>query len=287
MQAGVVKAKTCKRDFHCAGCRFDRILRKLARENRQSSTPPTGGRARIVYWADKLKELPAHRRPCVHSLKRRIAFRPCTNDYLCGTCEFDQYFQDQFLVHAMLKPVDMQTIDGFRIPQGIYLHRGHAWMAMAPDGQVRIGLDDFAARLLGTMARIELPLLGKTLQQDRPGITFHRGGLKAGLLSPVSGVVTASNPEVGHHPQSLTDDPYGRGWLLMAQPTNLREALRRLKIGDEEVTAFIEDEITGLHQALEPHLGPLAADGGQLCDDLLGRLPESAWVAVARQILKN
>ncbi|BBO89421.1 glycine cleavage system protein H [Desulfosarcina ovata] len=290
MQAGVVRTKTCTKDYHCAGCRFDRVLRQLARENRHPSAgnpPGAERRARIVYWADKLKELPAHRRPCVHHLKRRIAFRPCTNDYVCSNCEFDQYFQDQFLVHAALKPVDINTIQGYRIPRGIYLHRGHAWLGMAAGGQVRIGLNDFAVRLLGPMDRIELPLMGKALTQDQEGITLHRGSLKAGLLSPVSGVVTAFNPEVGDNPQSLADDPYGKGWLLMVQPANLREELRRLKMGDEEAAPFIRDEIAGLHRALEPHLGPLAADGGQFCDDLLKTLPRTAWEAVTRQILKS
>lgn len=290
MQAGVVKKKSCTRDFHCTGCRFDRVLRRLARKNHLQSvagTPVEGRRGRIVYWAYKLRELPAHRRPCLHSLKRRIDFRPCTNDYVCHNCEFDQYFQDQFLVHAVLKPVEMKTIAGFRVPQGFYLHRGHAWVGMAPGGQVRIGLSDFAVRLLGPMDRIDLPLLGKPLKQDQEGIVMHRGGLKAGLLAPVSGVVTAFNPEIGTPPRSLADDPYGKGWLLMVQPTNLREELHQLKMGDEEVTAFIIDEIAGLHQALESHLGPLAADGGQLSDDILGKLPNTAWETITRLILKG
>ena len=35
MQAGVVKAKMCRRAYDCNGCRFDRILRQLAEENRE------------------------------------------------------------------------------------------------------------------------------------------------------------------------------------------------------------------------------------------------------------
>ena len=290
MQAGVVKTKTCTKDYACNGCRFDKALRHLARENHKQAAAgrPVGGRrGRIVYWAYKFRELPPHRRPCVHYLKGRIDFRPCTNDYLCHNCEFDQYFQDQFLVHTILRPVDVTSIEGFKIPQGVYLHPGHMWAAMTGDGQVRIGLNDFAARMLGPMDRIDLPLLGKPLKQDQEGITMHRQGMHAGLLAPVSGVVTAFNPEVGNHPESLADDPYGDGWMVMVQPTHLREELSRLKMGEDEVSAFIADEIDSLHQALEPHLGPLAADGGQLSDDILKHLPRLAWESVTRKILKN
>lgn len=288
MQAGVVNMKRCRRNYQCAGCRFDRVLRRMAEENGSRAAAgeaPAGRRGRIVFWADKLKELPVHRRPCVHHLKGRIGFRSCTNDYVCSNCEFDQYFQDQYVVHAVLKPVDMQQIQGIRIPHGIYLHRGHAWAGMAADGQVRIGLDDFAVRMLGRMERIDLPLMGKPLSQDRAGIGMQRGRLAARVLSPVSGVVTAFNPRVREDPALVSSDPYGEGWLLMLQPTRLREELRNLKMG-AEATTFIESEIDGIYQALESHVGTLAADGGLLAEDLLGNLPTASWAAIARQVLK-
>jgi glycine cleavage system H lipoate-binding protein len=289
MQAGVVNVKLCRRDYDCTGCRFDRVLRRMAEDNARctaTGTAPYGRRGRIVFWADKLKERPVHRRPCLHHLKGRIGFRACTNEYVCSNCEFDQYFQDQYVVHAVLKPVDVQHIQGIRVPHGIYLHRGHAWANLAADGQVRIGLDDFAVRMLGRMDRIDLPLMGKPLEQDRAGIGMRRGDLNARVLAPLSGVVTAFNPRVREDPAVLASDPYGDGWLLMLQPSRLREELRGLKMGTE-ATDFIESEIADLHQALESHVGPLAADGGHLADDLIGNLPVGCWAAIARQILKE
>ena len=289
MQAGVVKTKMCRRAFDCTGCRFDNALRHLAEENRERSAAGAafpGRRGRIVYWADKLRELPAQRRPCLHHLKGRIGFRACTNDYLCSNCEFDQYFQDEFAVHAVLKPVGMKDVRGIKIPQGIYIHRGHTWVGMAADGQVRVGLDAFAAKLLGPMDRIDLPLMGKPLQRNQVVIRMNRGDLETGLLAPVSGVVTAFNPKVISNPGTLPADPYGNGWLLMVQPDRLREELPTLQMGTE-ATAFIETEIERLYQTVETHLGPLAADGGNLADDILGQLPPTCWAEMARQFLKN
>jgi glycine cleavage system H lipoate-binding protein len=289
MQAGVVKTKICRRDFDCTGCRFDKVLRRLAEENRKQSASGSsvpGRRGRIIYWADKLKGLPAHRRPCLHHLKGRIEFRACTNDYQCSNCEFDQYFQDQYTVHAVLKPVKMKDVQGIKIPQGVYLHQGHAWVGMASGGQVRIGLDAFAARLLGPLDRIDLPLMGKPLKRDQVGIRMNRGDLSTGLVAPVSGVVTAFNPIVNGNPGALPADPYGDGWLLMIQPDHLREDLRSLQMGTE-ATTFIEAEIDQLHRAIEAQLGPLAADGGNLSDDILGKLPPTCWEEMARQFLRT
>ena len=190
------------------------------------------------------------------------------------------------MVHAVLKPVGMEDVHGVKVPQGVYLHQGHAWVGMASGGQVRIGMDAFAARLLGPMEQIDLPLMGKPLQRDRVDIRLNRGDLNAGLLSPVSGVVTAFNPKVNSHPDTPSTDPYGNGWLLMVQPTNLRGDLRNLQMG-EEATAFMESEVNQLYQELETELGPMATDGGNLSDDILGNLPRTCWDRMAGKFLRN
>ena len=87
MQAGVVKHKLCTLGYECTECRFDRALRRIAGDNqrrRLQGEPPRGRRGAIVSWQEKLKQLPPWKRPCLHHLKNRIAFRPCTDDYLCS-----------------------------------------------------------------------------------------------------------------------------------------------------------------------------------------------------------
>jgi glycine cleavage system H protein len=105
-------------------------------------------------------------------------------------------------------------------------------------------------------------------------------------VAPVSGVVTAFNPKIKAAPATLPADPYGNGWLLMVQPDNLRDDLRTLEMGTE-ATTFIKSEIDQLFQAIEAQLGPLAADGGDLSDDILGSLPPTCWQELARQFLKR
>ena len=54
-----------------------------------------------------------------------------------------------------------------------------------------------------------------------------------------------------------------------------------------EATDFIETEIDHLYQAMESELGPLAADGGNLADDILGQLPPTCWDRLSRQFLRT
>ena len=287
MQAGVVRYKQCSREYDCPACQFDRTLQQVARENqqlRESGQTPPGKRGQIVNWRDMLRSRPAARKPCIHTMKGRIAFRPCTNGYYCGDCEFDQYFDDQFSVHAVVRPVDLMNIKGFKIPQGFYLHPGHTWLKVEAAQTVRVGLDDFALRLLGPLDGIETPLLGEELVQGRGDIRVRRQGRKARFRSPVSGVVTKVNPRLEQEGALANAEPYGEGWVLQLHGENLRHEVKSLFMG-EQTAGYYDREIDRLYEEIETVAGPLAADGGYLGDDIYGNLPGLEWRRLTRMFL--
>ena len=289
MQAGVVRRKLCEMDYHCEACRFDRSLRRVARENnrlRQQGKSPAGKRGRLNFWKDRLRELPSWKQPCLHHMKGRIDFRACTNDYQCGNCEFDQYFSDQYTVHAVVRPVDVLDIKSFKIPHGYYFHRGHTWAKIEEGAMVRIGLDDFALRLLGPLDRIEAPLMGKELVQDRDDIMLNRGSNAARVQSPISGVVTDINHELREKGNLANQDPYTRGWVMRLHATTLRRDIKNLMIG-EQAREFLDGEIDRLYRVIEEEAGPLAADGGYLGDDIFGNLPRASWQKLTRIFLRS
>ena len=289
MQTGVVRRKFCEIDYHCEACRFDRALRRTARENnrlRQKGEIPKGKSGRIVYWKDRLRELPAWKQPCLHHMKGRIDFRACTHDYQCGNCEFDQYFSDQYTVHAVVRPVDVLDVKGFKFPHGYYLHRGHTWVKIEEGSTVRIGLDDFALRLLGPLDRVEAPLMGKQVEQDRDDILLSRSSNTARVQSPISGVVTDINPELREKGNLANQDPYTRGWVMRLHSDNLRRDLKNLMIG-EQAGEYLDDEIDRLYRVIEEEAGPLAADGGYLGDDIFGNLPKTSWQKLTRLFLNT
>ena len=289
MQAGVVRRKLCNLNYECTACRYDRMLQRTADANQRMKAQgetPTGKRAAIVSWRDKLKERPQWKRPCLHHMKQRIDFRACTNEYSCSDCDFDQYFHDQFTVFATVNPVDLIDVDGFKIPQGYYLHRGHSWIKIEEENAVRVGLDEFTLRLLGPFDSIEAPLIGKTLQQGRPDITLRRGDKTARLLSPVSGVVTAANIGLRQDGRVESADAYAEGWVVRAHSEDLRRDMQKLMIG-EESTSFLRSEVEELTAVIEETAGPLATDGGQLGDDLYGKLPQLGWNRLAKRFLRT
>jgi glycine cleavage system H lipoate-binding protein len=288
-QAGVVSRKACRIRYDCPSCRFDRIMRRIADENkrlRQEGKVPEGKRRKIISWQEAMRTRPASRRPCVHHMRGHISFRACTHDYRCSNCDFDQYFHDQFVVHAVVRPVDVLDIKGFRIPQGYYLHSGHTWIKVEEGSTVRVGIDEFALRLLGPFDRIEAPLVGKEVQQGRADIDVVRGAHKAGLISPVSGVVTAVNAKLREKGNAPGEDPYSEGWVTTIHTKTLRQDLKNLMIHTESAE-FMEGEVARLYKVIDETAGPLAADGGLLGHDIYGHMPELGWERLVQGFLRT
>jgi glycine cleavage system H lipoate-binding protein len=279
MQAGAVRKKECRILFQCHECRFDRALRRVVKENyrrRDNGEPLLSRREQLVFWKDILRRRPPWKQPCIHHMKGRIDFRTCTNDYQCRDCEFDQFFQDQFAVHAVMKPVDLLSVKGVDLPQGYYLHPGHVWVRLEEDGGVRVGLDDFARRVLGPLDRIEAPLVGKAVTRSRPAIRVFRKDRPADFTAPVSGVVTDINPALREAGSAAHEDPYASGWIMRLHSDTLRQDLQGLMIGAES-REFLDQEVDRLFDVIEETAGPLAADGGTLGDDIFGNLPGIGW----------
>jgi glycine cleavage system H lipoate-binding protein len=287
MQAEVVQRKDCLSDYNCHVCRFDRALRRVCDENKRlikQGKALKGKQGQIVFWKDKLKKRPPSNRPCLHHMKGRINFKVCNREYQCRNCEFDQYFDDQYSVHAVVRPVDLIDIEGIKIPHGFYLHRGHTWVKVEEGSDVRIGLDDFILRMLGPLNQIKAPLMGKALEQNSAEIILSRGSNSAAVLSPISGVVTAVNSNVINDGSLANQDPYADGWVLRAQSKNLRRDLFSLMIGGE-TEDFYKKEIDRLYQVMEDEGGPLATDGGQLGTDIYGNIPRVGWNRLVRLFL--
>jgi glycine cleavage system H lipoate-binding protein len=177
----------------------------------------------------------------------------------------------------------MNIVGGFKLPAGLSYHSGHAWAAKESRNVVRIGLDDFAVRLLGKIDQIDLPARGRWLRQGEKGWTLARGGHGFEMLSPIEGEVVDVNSEVLRDPAVIHKDPYGAGWLVAvnspAADSNLKNLLRgRL------AQRWMEESVATLHTHISPSTGVHLQDGGHAVPDLLSMLPEERWEKVVGEL---
>ena len=84
-------------------------------------------------------------------------------------------------------------VAGFELPDNRRYHPGHTWALQESPTLVRVGLDDFGARLAGKLDGLVLPKRGQWLRQGQKFATIIRDGQRTDLVSPVEGEVTNVN----------------------------------------------------------------------------------------------
>ncbi|MDY7034611.1 MAG: glycine cleavage system protein H [Thermodesulfobacteriota bacterium] len=274
MQAGVVAFKGCNNFYDCTTCRYDRGMQIRVQQHKQIS------------WQEAMRKRPNLDRLCRHTLTHRIGKRACAYDYECVKCDFDQYFEDVWSTKTKSMPREVQEVMGFKMPVGYYFHNGHAWARIESGGCVRVGLDDFALKLLGRPDALELPLMGKELNKDHSGWGLKRGKNSADVLSPVDGVIVEVNSEARKNPELANREPYGEGWLFMVRTPDTKGSMKKLMEGVDSLD-WINGEANKLEGMIEEVAGPLAADGGYLGDDIYGSLPGLVWENLTKSFLRT
>jgi glycine cleavage system H protein len=173
------------------------------------------------------------------------------------------------------------------VPQAdspLYLHPGHVWVSVAPDGLAVVGASDFAANFAGALSEVELPREGTRLRQGEPAWTLvsarHR---KLTQVMPVDGEVVAVNREILGDLGLINRAPLREGWILKVRPTRLAESLKSLFTGP---LADTWKEVAGLrlNAMLAPALGRVAQDGGVWVARFGDMLDDSVWNAMREDL---
>ncbi len=180
--------------------------------------------------------------------------------------------------------VAMNVVGGFQAPANLAYHTGHAWAAKESPHRVRVGLDDFAARLVGPIDQINLPSRGRWLRQGERGWTIARGGHRFEMLSPIEGEVVDVNPEILRDPSLAHRDPYGAGWLLAVNAPGVEGNMKNLLYG-RLAHRWMEESVSALHTRLNPGSEARLQDGGRAIDDILSLVPETNWERFVRENL--
>ena len=274
MQAGVVNFKNCNNYYDCITCKYDQGMRRQVEKGKQIS------------WQAAMQRKPDLERVCRHSLTNRIPQRLCAYNYECASCDFDQYFEDVLSPRTKAVPMDVQRVKGFDVPEGYYYHNGHAWARIENGGYIRIGIDDFALKLLGKADAFDLPLMGKELHPGKAGWGLRRRENQAAVLSPIGGVITEVNARLRETPDVANREPYGDGWLFMVRTPDVKASMKALMTATDSM-AWINTEVEKLETMIESVAGPLAADGGLLQADIFGNLPSLGWKNLTRTFLKT
>ena len=172
----------------------------------------------------------------------------------------------------------------FAVPEDLHFHRGHTWARDEGGGVLRVGVDDFAAKLLGRPEAVRLPASGSRLEQGDAGWWLQVGGRGLGLLSPVDGEVLEVNEEAVRDPERVVDDPYGDGWLLRVRSSRPVAALKNLLPG-RLARAWTDEAAARLNAWMGGDLGVVLQDGGVPLPGFGRQLAGERWHEMAAELL--
>ena len=99
----------------------------------------------------------------------------------------------------------------------------HEWICPESGNKWRIGLTDYAQSRLGDMVYIDLLSSGNQVQQRQKIGEVESTKTVSEIFTPVSGRVLEINQAVIDEPGLVNQDPYGEGWLVKLELSNLSE----------------------------------------------------------------
>lgn len=172
-------------------------------------------------------------------------------------------------------------VGGLSFRRGAYYAPNHTWLAPAARG-LRVGLDDFAQRLIPSATAVELPRPGMKVRRGDPVAVVRAGGRTIRVLAPIDGTVVDGNGAVRRDPGLVKREPYGRGWLFGIVPA---DGSYLTFPQDWDGGGWLRRERERLDRYVEQELGLAAADGGELPPPAPSTLGEEGWRKVLATFL--
>ena len=108
------------------------------------------------------------------------------------------------------------------VPPDLKYTREHEW-AKQEGGRVRVGITAFAQEQLGDVVFVELPKVGARVRAHQTFGVVESVKAVSDLFAPVSGEVVEANAELTQKPETVNQEPYGRGWMIVVAPADAKE----------------------------------------------------------------
>jgi glycine cleavage system H lipoate-binding protein len=194
---------------------------------------------------------------------------------------------------AVPSPVSTPA-DRFLLPKGFFISKAHTWVELTFSGEARVGVDDFAQKVIGTIEQIEIAPLNTELKKGDPLLTVRHGNRELSIPAPISGTVLTVNESLLASPNMLRQDPYIAGWVAVLVPKNISTELRLLAIADD-AAKWLRKEVGRFRDFIKEQsqigvpvpVGVTMLDGGAPLTGVLEQFNEKTWCAFQKEFLKS
>ena len=99
------------------------------------------------------------------------------------------------------------------VPADLRYTKDHEWLRVEGDSAT-IGVTDFAAHQLGDVVFVDLPEVGRSVDQFAIFGVVESVKAVSDLYAPISGEVLEVDAALAAQPELVNSDPFGAGWML-------------------------------------------------------------------------
>ena len=113
------------------------------------------------------------------------------------------------------------------VPPDLRYTKDHEWVRVEGD-QATVGITDFAAHQLGDVVFVDLPAVGRSVDQFATFGVVESVKAVSDLFAPIGGEVLETNAKLGGSPELVNSDPFGEGWMIrlrVADPSQVAQLL--------------------------------------------------------------
>ena len=108
------------------------------------------------------------------------------------------------------------------IPENLLYTQEQEWVR-GEGNNATMGIPHFAQDQLGDIVFVELPEVGKLIEQETPFGVVESVKTVSDLYAPISGTVKAVNQDLESNPEQVNKEPYGSGWIIEIEISDKNE----------------------------------------------------------------
>lgn len=116
-------------------------------------------------------------------------------------------------------------------PSDLKYTKDHEWVKIN-GSEATVGITDFAQRELGDIVYVDVNTVGETVEKEAVFGTVEAVKTVSDLFMPLTGEVTEVNKDIDSSPESVNNDPYGKGWMIRLKIANPSEVDQLLSVDD-------------------------------------------------------
>ena len=102
------------------------------------------------------------------------------------------------------------------VPAELRYTKDHEWVRVEGD-LATVGITEFAAHELGDVVFVELPDVGRRLDQFATFGVVESVKAVSDLYAPLTGEVSEVNGALAGKPELVNAEPFGEGWMIRIQ----------------------------------------------------------------------